>query len=715
MNPEYQTLPPYSSVEEHLNDCLSWLDECLDFCAGRDDGDRRSAPSPIYSGQRLLARQEAVADGQLPITTLIHRLSMTDFESFLLLLALAPELDIKYEYIYSTLQGNPACLHPTLGLAKNLYSIFAPVTLSQLEAITDSGSPINRFCFEQTAACGDGDTLLHRNLVLKRTAVRYLLGFSGPSDGEYPNSELLPRHPVSDFICYPAQFSAIRRALESVAELDSSSKPGPLPKSSQLTESGSPANSASLPASPCLLIHLSGEDGIGRKCLLSQALCGTRFQIRSVDMRSLYHMEPDKLQQCLETLALEAVLWNRFLHLDCISPGSEDDAFRLRQATAYLSKSSAILFLSGQGDKLPLLLSSPVLHIPFSIPDAGIRGDLWKHLGSAYPFDSQTDLEAFGHQYRLTPGQIARILAEASSNTGNGSSVSIPPTALTAAISHSQTLSFHSLATRIGWTYTWDDLQLAPAACQLLHSACSRLKSKYLVEDQWGFGRKSSYGKGLSLLFYGPPGTGKTMAAQVIARESGLELYRVDLSQIFNKYIGETEKNIGKIFDEAKKADIILFFDEADSLFSKRTDVSNSNDRHSNAEISCLLQKMEEHDGVTILSTNLYQNFDTAFLRRITYTVHFDMPDVPTRLRLWQSMVPPAAPISPQVDFQRLSRQFELSGSSIKSILRGAAYLAAEEDTQIHSKHIIKSMKYEFLKIGKIISNEEFGEYSIYL
>ena len=149
MNPEYQTLPPYSSVEEHLNDCLSWLDECLDFCAGRDDGDRRSAPSPIYSGQRLLARQEAVADGQLPITTLIHRLSMTDFESFLLLLALAPELDIKYEYIYSTLQGNPACLHPTLGLAKNLYSIFAPVTLSQLEAITDSGSPINRFCFDR--------------------------------------------------------------------------------------------------------------------------------------------------------------------------------------------------------------------------------------------------------------------------------------------------------------------------------------------------------------------------------------------------------------------------------------------------------------------------------------------------------------------------------------------------------------------------------------
>ena len=691
MNPEYQTLPPYSSVEEHLNDCLSWLDECLDFCAGRDDGDRRSAPSPIYSGQRLLARQEAVTDGQLPLTTLIHRLSMTDFESFLLLLALAPELDIKYEYIYSTLQGNPACLHPTLGLAKNLYSIFAPVTLSQLEAITDNGSPINRFCFEQTAACGDGDTLLHRNLVLKRTAVRYLLGFAGPSDGEYPITGLLPLHPVSDFICYPAQFSAIRRALEPLAE-------------------SGPAHD-----SPCLLIHLAGEEGIGRKYLLSQSLCGTRFQIRSMDMRPLYHMEPDKFQQCLETLALEAVLWNRFLHLDCISPGNEDDAFRLRQATAYLSKSSAVLFLSGQGDRLPFLFSSPALHIPFSIPDAGIRGDLWKHLGSAYPLDSRTDLEAFGHQYRLTPGQIARILAEAGSNTGNGSAVSIPPTALTAAISRSQTLSFHSLATRIGWTYTWDDLQLAPSACQLLHSACSRLKSKYLVEDQWGFGHKSSYRKGLSLLFYGPPGTGKTMAAQVIAKESGLELYRVDLSQIFNKYIGETEKNIGKIFDEAKKADIILFFDEADSLFSKRTDVSNSNDRHSNAEISYLLQKMEEYDGVTILSTNLYQNFDTAFLRRITYTVHFDMPDVPTRLRLWQSMVPPAAPISPQVDFQRLSRQFELSGSSIKSILRGAAYLAAEYGHDIQTKHIIQSMKYEYLKIGKIISDEEFGEYSIYL
>ena len=159
----------------------------------------------------------------------------------------------------------------------------------------------------------------------------------------------------------------------------------------------------------------------------------------------------------------------------------------------------------------------------------------------------------------------------------------------------------------------------------------------------------------------------------------------------------------------------ILFFDEADSLFSKRTEVSNSNDRHSNAEISYLLQKMEEYDGVTILSTNLYQNFDPAFLRRLTYTVHFDMPDVKTRLNLWQSMVPTQAPVSPQVDFSRLARQFELSGSSIKSILRGAAYLAAEEDSEIQSIHIMKALKYEFVKTGKIISNEEFGEYSIYL
>lgn len=688
MKPENQYIPPYTSIEEHLCDCLSWLDEYLDFCSNQKD---LLKPSPITSGRYLLARQENTPQKLLPFARLSGRFHLTDFDTFMVLLALAPELDLKYEYIYSSLQGNPSCLHPTLGLARNLFSYFKPVDLSQLESITDSHSHLNQYLFDQTAACTDGDTMLHRNLVLKRNTIRYLLGYHDATGMESPYMSLLPYSFVSDFICYPKQYHMIRQILSCLGE-------------NQTT-----------PPHPHLLLHLSGARGTGRKYLLSQILCDSSRQIVVVNMYYLYHMDADKFQLALENLAIEAVLWERFIYLDYIHPESDDEAFRLHQTITCLSKNCSVLFLTSQEEYLPELTDAAVIHIPFPLPDSDIRGKLWVKLGAGYLFDDSTTLEYFGHHYRLTPGQTARILEEASETARGQGNTSIPASAVTAAISRNQILSFHSLAARTNRIYTWDDLQLSPDARRVLHSACSRLTKRYQVEEQWGFGQKSAYGKGLSLLFYGPPGTGKTMAAQVIARETGLELYRVDLSQIFNKYIGETEKNIGRIFEEAKKADIILFFDEADSLFSKRTEVSSSNDRHSNAEISYLLQKMEEHDGVTILSTNLYQNFDPAFLRRITYTVHFDMPDERTRLSLWQSMIPASAPVSPQVDFCLLARQFELSGSSIKSILRSAAYLAAENDCEIQSKHIIQAMKYEFLKTGKIISNEEFGEYSIYI
>lgn len=688
MNSSRGHITPYTSIEEHLKDCLSWLDECLDFCSNQEN---RLPLSPVYSGRQLLARQEASPSHLLPLASLACRLSLSGFESFMVLLALAPELDMKYEYIYSTLQGNPACLHPSLGLAKNLYSFLRPVHLSMLERITDYHSPLNQYCFDRTAADDQGDTTLHRNLVLKRLTVRYLLGYTSITEMESTATDLLPSRPVSHFICYPGQYQLICQLLKN-----------------RIEDSNDPHHD-------CLLVHLSGEKGTGRKYLLSQILDDSSLQVRTADMRSLYHMEPDKFQLALENLALDAFLWGRCLYLDDISPEHEEETYRLRRSIAYLSKNSRALFLSHQSDKLPDVTTSTIIHVPFPIPNAEVRGRLWRNLGSSYPFEDNSVLEAFGHQYRLTPGRTAGILAQAVQTAAGQGLNPIPLSTLAAAISQNQSLSFQSLAARTTPFYTWDDLQLATPSQKLLRSAFSRIKMKYRVEDQWGFGRKSSYGKGLSILFYGPPGTGKTMAAQVIAHESGLKLYRVDLSQIFNKYIGETEKNIGRIFDEAKKADIILFFDEADSLFSKRTEVSNSNDRHSNAEISYLLQKMEEYDGVTILSTNLYQNFDPAFLRRITYTVHFDMPDAGIRLCLWQSMVPDAAPVSSKVDFQHLARQFELSGSSIKSILRGAAYLAAEEDTEIDTRHVIQAMKYEFIKAGKIISSEEFGEYSIYL
>jgi len=190
-----------------------------------------------------------------------------------------------------------------------------------------------------------------------------------------------------------------------------------------------------------------------------------------------------------------------------------------------------------------------------------------------------------------------------------------------------------------------------------------------------------------------------------------LELYRIDLSQTVSKYIGETEKNLKEIFDEASQTSVILFFDEADSLFSKRGEVKEAHDRYANMETSYLLQRMEEYDGVTILATNLLQNFDEAYRRRFKFLINFPMPDAKTRRLLWEKVFPPKVPLDPDVDLDFMAERFELSGSNIKNIAVGASFLAAGEGTKIKMKHLIKALKNEMIKAGKIIVKQDLGGY----
>ena len=235
------------------------------------------------------------------------------------------------------------------------------------------------------------------------------------------------------------------------------------------------------------------------------------------------------------------------------------------------------------------------------------------------------------------------------------------------------------------------------------------------IDDKYGLMKKNAYGNGVSILLYGPPGTGKTMTAQVVAREVSLPLYRIDVSQIFSKYVGETQKNLSTIFDEAAKTNVILFFDEADALFSKRTEIKDSNDRYANAETAFLLQKVEEYSGMTILATNLFQNFDRAYVRRITYTIKLDNPDATVRRRLWESVLPKEIRFAPDVDLDFLAETFELSGSNIRSILNNAAYMSLANGEQITAYAITNVMRYEFEKLGRIVDPAEFGKYAIYL
>lgn len=209
-----------------------------------------------------------------------------------------------------------------------------------------------------------------------------------------------------------------------------------------------------------------------------------------------------------------------------------------------------------------------------------------------------------------------------------------------------------------------------------------------MVGEEWGFFEKTSYGRGVSALFYGSPGTGKTMAVQIIAKELGLELYRVDLSKMVSKYIGETEKNISALFDIAKNMNVILFFDEADSLFAKRSEVKDSNDRNANAETAHLLQKMEEYEGMVILATNLVEQIDDAFRRRIKFMVPFRFPDVSTRTKLWHSLIPEKTPLDDSIDLDFFANQFELSESQIKEILWNAAYIAVSDNQPLGNEQI---------------------------
>jgi SpoVK/Ycf46/Vps4 family AAA+-type ATPase len=211
----------------------------------------------------------------------------------------------------------------------------------------------------------------------------------------------------------------------------------------------------------------------------------------------------------------------------------------------------------------------------------------------------------------------------------------------------------------------------------------------------------------VNALFAGPSGTGKTMAAEVIAQELRLDLYKIDLSGVVSKYIGETEKNLNRIFRAAENANAILFFDEADALFGKRSAVHDSHDRYANIEISYLLQKMEEYEGLSILATNLHRNMDEAFIRRLTMMIVFPLPDESHRQRIWQTVWPPQTPLDETVDLADLAQRFKLTGGNIKNIALTAAYLAAAAGSVVQPEHLLQALRREYQKMGKTLSEAE--------
>jgi SpoVK/Ycf46/Vps4 family AAA+-type ATPase len=323
------------------------------------------------------------------------------------------------------------------------------------------------------------------------------------------------------------------------------------------------------------------------------------------------------------------------------------------------------------------------------------------------------DLGAVADRFHFTAGHMRHALAQAQQRAQMHDRLprEISEEDLFYACRAQSSQKLTLLARKITPLYTWGDIILPDDRLEQLHEICAQARYRQRVFEQWGFDRAMSLGKGLSMLFVGPSGTGKTMAAEVIAGELGLDLYKIDLSGMVSKYIGETEKNLSAIFQEAAQSNAILFFDEADAIFGKRSEVKDAHDRYANIEVNYLLQKMEEYEGITILASNFPKNFDDAFTRRLRFIVGFPFPEEVYRHRMWKTMFPSDAPLGKDIDFEFLGRKLKITGGNIKNIALNAAFLAAANAGVIGMKHIIRSTKREFQKMGRLCVKADFEQY----
>jgi hypothetical protein len=354
----------------------------------------------------------------------------------------------------------------------------------------------------------------------------------------------------------------------------------------------------------------------------------------------------------------------------------------------------------GQGPPMGAALHEVAL----PTPDARVRRSAWAKALDGSGLAVRPDWVAeLADQFRLTPGQVHDTVAEMRRTVAAGGGSPRPALAdWYDACRRRSSRRLGEVAQKLAPPHGWDDLVVDEARLEQLWEMCGQVRQRERVLGDWGFGAKLATGRGLSVLFSGPPGTGKTMAAGVIANELHLDLYRVDLSRVVSKYIGETEKNLSRIFAEAESSGSVLLFDEADALFGKRTEISDAHDRYANIETSYLLQRMEEFEGIAILASNLRQNMDEAFLRRLGFVVEFPFPDAAHRLRIWRGHLRADAPFADDLDLELLAGRLAVSGGNIRNIVVAAAFLAATAGRPIGMEQLLRAARREFEKVGKL-------------
>ena len=451
-------------------------------------------------------------------------------------------------------------------------------------------------------------------------------------------------------------------------------------------------------------VLLAGPEGSGRAMVVEALLAQRDVDAVRVDLGAI--ASEDRIGERFAAALREAALRDAAAIIDGGSGFKDDVPRALAQAIADAAAGLGVPLVFTMPTRPAWLaqLIPDLLELDVPAPGFRERLELWRRALPA-PLADGADLETVAARYAFTGATIARVArrAEAGSKLRdpNAPKVALDDLGDAARLMFSHRLG--GMAQRIPTGFTWDDLVLPQETLDAVREVVRFARYRPVLLEDWGFASKLPYGRGVSAILAGPPGTGKTMVAQLLAHELGFDLYRIDLSQVVNKYIGETEKNLARIFEEAESSHAVLFFDEADSLFAKRTEVKSSNDRYANLEVNYLLQRMETYDGVTLLATNLEQGIDEAFKRRVRFSVMFELPGEPERRALWRSMFPAKAPLAATIDWDLLARQFVMAGGYIKKAVLRAALIAAEANRAVTTADLVEAARLEYREMGRII------------
>jgi AAA+ superfamily predicted ATPase len=633
--------------------------------------------------QRWQARTDAgrAAGCEMLLDNLVTAFALSTAEVDAFLISLAPELDPRYERLFAYLQDDVTKKRPAADLVLNLLTDSFDEKLRLRRLFYDDGRLLQS-CLLVRFSDGSArePTLLAHYLRPASRVVEHLLGHSGVDN----------------------RLAKVAWLAGTAGWEPSAAVPSPL-SGEQIEHFLQHPAAASVSRRPPLFAFVGGYGAGKRETALRLARAAGQ-PLLTVDMAGLAKEEGD---------------WPELLRLICRDG-------RLAGATLYLTGWDAVI---GDNDHPPPAVfqqlldyphsvivagtavwqpagrveARPVVRTHFNLPDYEERLQVWHAL---LP-DEQLDLTGVANQFHFTPGQITDAAATARDLAFCRHEVLTEELLFMACRDHSnQKLS--TLATKIRPRYGWEDIVLPPDTRQQLQEMVNMVRQRPLVYGQWGFDRKLALGKGLNALFAGESGTGKTMSADIMAGQLGLDLYKIDLSTLVSKYIGETEKNLNRIFTEAATSNAILFFDEADAIFGKRSEVKDSHDRYANIEISYLLQRMEAYDGVVILATNMRSNLDEAFTRRLHFIIEFPFPEAADREVIWRVNFPPETPLAADVDYRLLAERFRLAGGNIRNIIMAAAFLAAEAGEAVAMAHLLHASRREYQKMGRLIDEALF-------